>query len=339
MREREIGAYLVFDRKDQYYLTGFTGEDGATLITNSRVTLLTDGRFDETADIEAPWARKIVRKQRGADSYVKAIAATRVKTVGFDPNHLTVYLYSELSKRLKPARFKAASGLVTDLRLRKDAGEIAAIRRAILVAQDAFLATRPNIRAGVTEAEVAAQLVYEMAKRGASEPAFGPIVASGANSSLPHYEPRDVKIRSDSIVLIDWGARVDWHISDLTRIVPIGSIPRKLERVYQVVREAHDLAIAATRPGITAGALDAVAREHIRSAGFGDRFSHSLGHGIGLDVHEGPGLRVGADVKLEPGMVVTIEPGVYLPGIGGVRLEDDVLITPEGSETLSSLPL
>ncbi|MCA9243523.1 MAG: aminopeptidase P family protein [Phycisphaerales bacterium] len=339
MRERDLGAYVVLDRKDQYYLTGFTGEDGAVLITSSRVTLLTDGRFDETADIETPWAKKVVRKQRGADSYVKAIAATRVKVVGFDPNHMNVLTFSELKKRLKPIDLKAASGLVTELRLRKDASEIAAIRKAIKVAEDAFVATRRYIRAGATEAEVAARLVFEMTSRGASGPAFGPIVAAGANSSLPHYEPRNVKIRNNSIVLIDWGARVDWHISDLTRVVAIGSIPRKMERVYQVVREAHDRAVAAARPGIAAGELDAVARDHIRSAGFGDRFSHSLGHGIGLDVHEGPGLRVGATVKLEPGMVVTIEPGVYLPGVGGVRLENDVLITREGAESLSSLPL
>lgn len=173
---------------------------------------------------------------------------------------------------------------------------------------------------------------------GAQEVAFRPIVASGPNASLPHYEPGMAAITRGVGVLIDWGARVDGYVSDLTRVLWPGSIPPQWVKAYEVVRAAHAKAIAAIRPGVRASAVDRAARRHIDETGFKGRFTHSVGHGIGLQVHESPGLRRKATERLQPGMVVTIEPGVYLPGEGGIRIEDDVLVTATGCEVLSSLP-
>lgn len=337
MGGRRLDAYLVFDRMDQIWLTGFTGENGGVLVTRRQVVLLTDGRFAETADLEAPFARKVLRKKRGPEATARELKRCRAARVGFDPSHMDVKTFGELRKLARPAKLEPVSGLITAMRQIKDAGEIAAIRRAIRVAENAFARVQKWLKPGRTEREVAARLVYEMQRLGAQGASFEPIVAYGATSSLPHYEPSDRVIAADAGVLVDWGARVDWYVSDLTRMLWPGSIPRRFATVYRIVKEAQERAIAVIAPGIKAGAVDRVAREHIRKSGYGKQFTHSLGHGFGLDVHERPGLRKKSDERLEPGMVVTVEPGIYLPGVGGIRIEDDVLVTETGHEVLSSL--
>lgn len=336
---RKLDAFLVLNRYDQYWLTGFTGEDGGVLVTPNGVTLITDGRFSETADTEAPWARKVLRVARGPDSFAKVLKRAKTPRVGFEPEHMSVNLFAELSKLIRPLKLHSAGGIISTLRRAKHGAEMAAIRKAVHIAQDAFNAVRREIRPGVTEAHIAARLSFEMKSRGAQGDAFAPIVAAGPRSSLPHYEPADLPIQRGEVVLIDWGARADWYVSDLTRVVLPTSIPPKLAKVYDAVRQAHDAAIEAIRPGVSAAAIDRVARNLIRRAGFDKEFSHALGHGIGLNVHESPRLGKKSKDVLAPGMVVTIEPGIYLPGVGGVRLEDDVLVTESGYEVLSSLPL
>lgn len=339
LAERGLDGYLVHDRREQYWLTGFTGEDGATLVTPRAVMLLTDGRFDEAADREAPWARKVIRKARGPESIIKELRKARLKKVGFDPDHVSVQLYGALRKLAKPIELVASAGVITPLRATKDRHELDAIRVAIRIAEQAFKRFMKTIRLGQTEREMKARLEYEMARLGATEPAFGTIVAIGENGSLPHYEPADRKLGAGEAILVDWGARADWYVSDLTRVLLPGTVPPRLREIFEIVRKSHDAAIAAVRPGIKAGELDQVSRAVIRKAGYGDAFKHSLGHGIGLEVHEAPGLRMKAEAVLTPGMVITIEPGIYLPGFGGVRLEDDVLVTENGHEVLTSLPL
>jgi Xaa-Pro aminopeptidase len=339
LERRRLDGYLIFNRQDQFWLTGFTGEDGAVLVTARAVVLLTDGRFGLTAQLEAPWARAVLRKRRTPDVTAGVIRRQHLSRVGFDPAHLDVGTYAALQRALRPVRLLSASGVISAMRRCKTAGEVAAIRRAIAVAQEAFEAVRGELRVGLSEAEIAARLVYEMQTRGAEGPAFPPIVAAGATAALPHYTPGSRRLKRDEVLLLDWGARVDWYVSDLTRVVCLGTMPAQLKKAYAAVREAHDRAIAAVRPGVRAAAVDRVARDVIRRARFGERFNHSLGHGIGLNVHEAPRLsQVSKDV-LELGMIITIEPGVYLPGVGGVRLEDDVIVTPGGCEVLSSLPL
>lgn len=337
--KHKLDAYLVWNRNDQYWLTCFTGEDGGVLVTNASVTLITDGRFGQNADEEAPWAKKVLRVKRGPESVAKVLKASKARRIGFDPNHVSVALYTALSKLLRPAKLVGIPRLVGEMRQVKSVEEVTAIREAIRIAQEAFTTVRPEIRFGRSELDIAAKLTYEMNRLGARESAFSPIVAAGPNAALPHYASGKREIGRDDFVLIDWGARPGWYVSDLTRMVPTGSIPPELRKAYEVVREAHDAAISALRPRAKAADIDRVARKVITKAGLGDRFTHALGHGIGLDVHEAPRLGRGSEDVLVPGMVVTIEPGVYLPGIGGVRIESDVLITDSGCEVLSSLPV
>lgn len=338
IRELKLDGYLVNNRMDQYWLTGFTGEDGGVLVTEKHVVLLTDGRFDQTADIEAPYARKVIRKDRGPKTTVREINKLRIAKLGFEPSDLNVRSYTDLRGLLKKTRLAAASGIISDMRVAKDAGEIEAIRRAIRIAEDGFRSLLTWVKPGMREREVAARLVYEMQSAGAQEAAFQPIVAVGANASLPHYEPGDAAVSDNECMLIDWGARRDWYVSDLTRVIWPGKVSSELAKVYNIVREAAEKAIEAIKPGMAASKVDKIARSHIENCGYGPQFNHSLGHGIGLNVHESPGLRRISKEKLRPGMVVTIEPGVYLRGVGGIRIEDDVLVTETGHEVLSSLP-
>lgn len=338
MTAQRIDAFLVVNRMDQYWLTGFTGEDGAVLVTPKQVVLLTDGRFDEAADREAPHCRKVIRKTRDAATNARVIRRYKPRRVGFEPAHLDVAAFVALTRALKPIKLVSTSGLIRNLRLTKDAVEVAAIRRAIQVAESAFTEMQGWLKPGMTEHEVAARLAFSMQAGGAQGPSFPTIVAAGANASLPHYEPGDTVIEANRGLLLDWGARVGWYVSDLTRMVWLGSIPTDLRKPFEVCRRAHDAAIAVIRAGVAAAAVDRAARTVITEAGLGARFTHALGHGIGLDVHESPRLGKKSKDKLVAGMVVTVEPGIYLPGVGGVRLESDVLVTATGCEVLSTLP-
>ena len=339
LTEQELDGFLVQSRMDQYWLTGFTGEDGYTLVTQRAVVLLTDGRFDENADREAPYARKVIRKKRTPDVTAAAIKKFRVKRLGFNPAHMTVSDHTDLKKHLRPTKLVPASDPITPERAIKDAGEVKRMRQSIAIAEKSFEKVRRWVKPGLTEKEIAAKLVYEMQRLGAQGETFPSIVASGPNSSLPHAVPGMRKLKKNELLLVDWGAHVDWYGSDLTRVIWLGSIPRRMRKVFDVVREAHDCAIDAVRPGITAHQLDHVARSVIQKAGYGKMFNHALGHGLGLVAHEVPRIGRGTQTVLEPGMVITIEPGIYLPGVGGVRLEDDILVTKSGHEVLSSLPV
>jgi Xaa-Pro aminopeptidase len=335
MARRRLDGYLIVNRMDQLWLTGFTGEDGLVLVTGKAVVLLTDGRFDEAADLQAPFAKKVLRKKRTPETNAKEILRHKLSRLGFDPGHLTVADHAGHKKHLGSTRLVPAEGVTLALRLCKDAGEVEAIRKSARVAEEAFRRLKP----GQTEREIAARLEYEMQMLGAQGASFPTIVAVGANASLPHYEPGNGVVSDHDPILIDWGARVGWYCSDLTRMVWRTTTPPQMAEINRIVKEAHDQAVAAVKPGLTAHAVDKVARDVIARAGYGERFNHALGHGLGLDVHEAP--RVGAGTKdvLKPGTVITIEPGVYVPGVGGVRIEDDVLVTETGHEVLTSLEI
>lgn len=339
LRRRDLDGYFVQSRMDQYWLTGFTGEDGYVVVTPRNVVLLTDGRFDEAADIEAPYAKKVLRKRRVPEVTGPEIAKAKAKKLGFNPAQMTVAEHKALSRHARPTKFVQTDDLITPLRAIKDTGEVKRIRAAINVAEKAFKKVLGWLKPGLTEREVAAKLVYEMQRLGAQGETFPSIVAFGPNSSLPHAVPGQRKLKKDEVLLFDWGAHVDWYGSDLTRVCWLGSIPARMRKIFDVVRAAHDSAIEAVRPGMTAHDLDAVARRVITKAGFGKLFNHALGHGLGLVAHEVPRVGMGTPTELQPGMVITIEPGVYLPGVGGIRLEDDVLVTRSGCEVLTTLPV
>ena len=337
MARSRLSAYLVTRHVDQLYLTGFSGEDGAVVVTPETVFIITDGRFAEQATRETPWARRIVRKKGINDELARLRKRLRWRRIGFQADHVTVAQASLLRKAVRPAGLVRAGPIVNDLRLAKDDEEIAAIRRAVRVAEEAFVATRRAIRIGMTERQIAARLEYEMIKRGAAGSAFPTIVAEGRNSSLPHARPGDRRVHEGSILLIDWGAVVGHYRSDLTRVLFVRRIPPRFRRMYSAVCEAQRRAILAVRAGVGPRAVDRAARSYLQSAGFGKAFVHATGHGLGLDVHEVPSLSRRTRAPLRAGMVVTVEPGVYVPGLGGVRIEDDVLVTQDGAEVLTTL--
>lgn len=337
MARRKLSAWLTTDPADQFYLTGFDGEDGAVLVTARNVHLITDSRFDQQADMQAPWAGKLVRTGGLTPAVASLIRRLRLERIGLEPGRITLEQFRGLGRQLRGRRLVSVSDVLDRLRICKDDYEIQRIRKAVAVAQQAFKLTRRWIRPGLTERQIAARLDYQMSCLGADGPSFPTIVAVGANAALPHARPGDKRVTARSAVLIDWGARVGMYCSDLTRVLFVGKIPPRLGRVYQVVLDAQVKAIRAIGHQVPAKEVDAAARQSIKAAGFGERFGHGLGHGLGLEVHEQPRVSWLSKAKLLCGMVFTVEPGVYLPGVGGVRIEDDVLVTQDGVEVLSTL--
>lgn len=337
LKAAKADGLLIKNEVDYFYLTSFTGADSAVLITPREVHVLTDGRFLEEIKYEVAWAKVWVRKGGLNEEIAKACAAIKLKRLAIQPEHVTLADQADIRKRAKGVRLISAPPILNPMRKLKDEGELAAMGRAIRVAEDGFRAMVETIRAGQTELEVAARLEYEMKRRGASGPAFNTICAEGPNAAMPHAVPGKRKIKKGSGILIDWGARVGGYNSDLTRVLFVGSIPPKMGEIYRVTLEAQQAAIAAIEPGRRMCDVDAVARKIIIDAGFGEQFTHGLGHGLGLEVHEAPSLSWRSKEELAAGMVVTVEPGIYLPGVGGVRIEDDVLVTPRGRRVLTHL--
>ncbi len=337
MKKHGIAAMLISKPMDAFYLIGFTGEDSAVLVLANDVHLISDGRFDECINQECPWTTRWMRKGLLNDEIAKVCKTLKLRSVAVQTDGLSLADYRTIDKLAKTTKLTDAPSILEDMRCLKDEHELKELQRAIKVAQQAFMAMRRSIRIGQTELELAARLEYEMKKRGSSQPSFPTICAEGPNSALPHAHPGSRKVKRGSAILFDWGARVGNYCSDLTRMVFVGSIPSKIDVVYDVVLEAQKRAIMAIKPGRRMCDIDTVARDYIVKAGYGEAFNHGLGHGLGLDVHESPSLSWRSDQKLRAGMVVTVEPGIYLPGVGGVRIEDDVLVTPDGYRVLSTL--
>lgn len=251
---------------------------------------------------------------------------------------MTVATRDRIAERLPKLAMGATSGMVEHLRQVKDKEELALIRRAARIAEKSFAVIRAGLRPEQTEKQIGDALEHQFRLFGGDGPAFAPIVAVGPRSALPHATPTDRCVGDGDIVLVDWGAQWRLYKSDLTRVLVTGKISTKLRRVYEVVFTAQARAIAAIRPGVPAADVDAAARSVIADAGFDRRFNHGIGHGFGLEIHESPRMAAKNTATLKPGMVVTVEPGVYLPGWGGVRIEDDILVTRDGREVLTSLP-
>ena len=337
----KVDALLISRPEDVSYLSGFSGDDSLLLLAGSWVCLLTDGRFGEQAGRESGEIDVHVRKAGMPEALAKLLKGRRVRRIGVQGGHMTVGQLDSFVKACPGKRFKPVADPVGSLRMVKDDAEVRAIRKAIAVGERAFkelLATGAGHWIGRSERDLAAELEYRMRLAGADGPAFGTILAAGAHGSNCHYRPDSTRVRANQPVLIDWGARVGGYCSDLTRVVFVGKIPPKLGEMYEVVRRAQAAAIGSIRPGRRGSAIDAVARKVIADAGYGEQFVHSLGHGLGRQVHEAPGLGRKVKSLLRAGMVVTVEPGIYVPGLGGIRIEDDVLVTPGGCRRLTSLP-
>ncbi|WP_165066692.1 M24 family metallopeptidase [Paludisphaera rhizosphaerae] len=342
LASQDVAALLVVDPSNVAYLTGFTGDSSYLLVgRDGRDMVLSDGRFTTQLEQECPGLEAYIRPN--VQPMTKAVAEIaeklRLPSLGFEASHLSVADFEAVKGELKSTSLAPTTGLVEKLRQIKDNEEVGLIREAVAIAQDAFLRLKRELKAGETEKEAADRLEAHMRALGATGTSFPSIVAVGVRAALPHARPTsETRIGDDDFVLIDWGACGRSYKSDLTRVVVTGNVTPKFEEVYGVVLEAQKRAVQAIRPGVKAQDVDAEARSYIEQAGFGRFFDHGLGHGIGMDVHEGPRLRRESPTILEPGMVVTVEPGIYLPEWGGVRIEDDVLVTPDGREVLSSLP-
>jgi Xaa-Pro aminopeptidase len=333
-------ALLVTHFTNVTYLTGFTGEDSYLLLAGKHAIVISDPRYTTQLEQECPGLELAIRPpgKSQLDATLAALGSARVKRLAIEADSMTVAFYSRLVEKAAKTQVAPSSGLVEQLRAVKDSEEIAEIERAARYAEKGFAILRATLRAERTEREVAHDLEHQMRLLGAKGCGFPPIVAVGDRAALPHARPTDRRIGDADFVLVDWGATAERYNSDLTRVLVTGKIAPKLERVYRVVLAAQQRAISAIRPGIAAKEVDAAARNFIADAGFGRNFGHGLGHGLGLDVHEAPRLAANSEQVLKAGMVVTVEPGIYLPGWGGVRIEDDVLVTKRGCEVLTDVP-
>jgi Xaa-Pro aminopeptidase len=335
-----LDGFLVTNPTNVRYLTGFTGEASYLLINEQKALFVSDGRFSEQLQEECPGISAYIRPpgQKLVPAVAQELKALGWTKVGCEAMHLTLAEFEVLKGELNTVTWKPTTEAVEQLRMVKDDTEIAAIRQAIQIAELAFsrflLFLRP------TDHELGLHHRMEMLLRdgGAEAGSFPAIIAAGPRSALPHAPPTPLSLQNQDVLLLDWGARANGYVSDLTRTCMLRKpFNPRLKDVYEAVLAAHESAVAALRPKVPAFTVDAAARKAIEDRGL-TPYSHGLGHGLGLDVHEAPQMRPGIDLLLAPGMVVTIEPGIYEPGLAGVRIEDDYLITADGCERLTTLP-
>ena len=340
-KTEKVDLFLVLSETNVRYLTGFTGEASVLLVSKDRTLLVSDGRFATQLEQECPGLPVHIRPvgQLLYDALGEVVDQFGARRVGYEPSSLTMSHFETLKARAPTVEWASVAGRVEALRSVKDRSEIDAIRQAVDQAERAFAMLRAGLRLEDSEKDAADALEHYLRLCGATSAAFAPIVAVGSRAALPHARPLPGPRMGDSdFVLVDWGASAEGYKSDLTRVMVTGKVTPKFERVYRTVLAAQERGIAALRPGVTAGEVDAAARSVIEEAGYGRYFNHGLGHGLGLEIHENPFFRKDNDAVLKAGMVVTIEPGIYLPDWGGVRIEDDVLITPDGPEVLTRVP-
>lgn len=335
----KVDALVVTRPEDIAYLTHAHIEDSWVVVRRSGVWILSDSRFAEDISRDAPQARTIMRKTEPLPQLVmRACNRGQCRAIGFDRTELAVSTHADLRRALgRDKKLVSVSNPCRELRLNKDPREVRCISRALRIAERGFEAFRETIAPGMTERECRAELEYQVGRAGADGMAFPSIVAVDKASSRPHAKPGNARVGPESAILVDWGAVVGGYNCDLTRMLFLHSIKSRWQAIYQVVLEAQTRAIQEIRPGVRSGDIDAVARDFIVSKGYGKAFGHGLGHGLGLDIHEEPRLSPRCKTVLTPGMIVTVEPGVYLPGFGGVRIEDDVLVTESGHRILSRI--
>jgi len=336
MKAQGISALLVTRLENIRYLTGFTGSAGALLVASGKPCLVTDFRYHVQAGIEVEGIRILIQKKDLVSDIVDEVQRLKIKKLWFDEAALTVQTFNKLRK--KGLSLKAHKDLVGTLRSRKDEKELSSIRLAIRRAEESFQELKPYIKPGITEREISLRLEYLIREKGSRKGAFEFIVASGSHSAMPHAGVTNRRIRQGDLVTIDFGAEADGYYSDMTRTVCVGKPLPRHRQLYELVLQAQAAAIQKAGPGISCKAVDQAAREVIRNAGHAEHFGHGTGHGIGLMVHESPSVSFRSDDVLEQGMVCTIEPGIYVPGFGGVRIEDMILVTETGTKRLTTLP-
>jgi len=336
VRKQGLGSLLVTSPVNRFYLSGFTGEAGILLVEPGRATLITDGRFTTQAAQEAPRVPVVLQKDGLYRTCGELLGRRKLRNVGFGSDHLTVAQLLALQKAAgSGVRFQASPGLVESLRAAKNAGELAQMRKAAVLASEVVEAAIRLLKPGIREFEVAAEIEYQMRSRGASGPAFETIVAFGRRAALPHARPTAKRLKRGELVVLDLGAILGKYCSDITRTVFAGKAPAKVKAWYRAVQEAQAAATDKVAAGRTCGEVDAAARGVLAAHRLDRYFVHSTGHGLGLEVHEDPRVTKGQKTLLASGNVITIEPGVYVPGVGGIRIEDDVVVSNSGNEVLT----
>ncbi len=349
LSEKNFDTFMVLVEENRRYLSGFTGEDtgfdesaGALFITSTRLILATDSRYELQARQEAPNYELICYKKGLVNELSNILNTLKTKKLGFESKRLSHMQYNKITGQLLSDGLQVnlveTEDIVESLRIKKEDGEIKDIKKALFIAESAFTNfIANNIMPGMTEKEAAWEMEKGMRETGADSISFPIIVASGPNSALPHAIPKNRKIKKGEPILFDWGARINGYCSDISRTVVTGKPDETFLKVYETVLDAQNMAIDAIRPGISSRAVDKIARDYIEKMGFKGKFCHGLGHGTGLAIHEYPGLNPIKDTKLDKGMVFTIEPGIYIPGWGGVRLENMVVMRENRAEVLNSL--
>lgn len=327
-----LDALLVTRLVNVRYLTGFTGSAGSLLLTADDAVLVVDGRYDEQAGVEAPDLDRVVT--RGDEWLGEHVAGG---WLGLESHDLPWDRARSLAG-LVTAELVPAPWLVETIRQVKEPGELATIARACAITDDAFADLCTWVAPGLSEREVARRLVDAMTGLGADDRAFEPIVASGPHCARPHHRPTGRRLERGDLLMLDFGALVDGYHADMTRMVALGDPPEELVRVHAIVRDAQEAGLHAATDGAAVAAVDAACRTHIAEAGYGDAFVHGTGHGLGLEIHEEPIMREGAGGTLRAGMAVTVEPGVYLPRLGGVRIEDTIAVTDGSADVLTATP-
>jgi Xaa-Pro aminopeptidase len=341
LEQKNLPLLLVTNPRNIFYLTGFRGSSGVAALGSSEAVLWVDPRYTLQARSEARNVEVIEERGSLPKAIGRWLRKKRFKRVGFEDAQVTYNEYRVLENDSRgKIRFEPASGIVEGIRFVKDLGEIAQIRAACQVTVEAFAEVLPLIRPGVREADLAAEIEFRMRRKGAEGPAFDTIVASGDRGALPHARASGKLLGKSELVIFDLGAILNGYAADMTRTFYLGVQPgRRIKSLYKAVLEAQQRAVEGIRDGVEGGEVDAAARAVLSRRGLANYFTHSTGHGVGLDIHEKPRLGRNDKTRLQVGCVVTAEPGVYIEGLGGIRLEDTVLVGPNGPEVLTSAPM
>jgi Xaa-Pro aminopeptidase len=325
---------LVTSPENVRYLCGFSGTEGTLLVARGSGFFLTDGRYTTQARREVAGFQVITFKKKW-EQIGRLTARMNIKRLGYEARHVSVAMLQDLEKHAKRCEFVPVSAALDSLRARKDAGELRLMKQAARIAARSLAEVLPLIKPGLREVELAAELDYRMRCNGGQGSSFPAIVASGARSALPHAAPSDKRIRAGDLVTIDYGTLYEGYCSDETCTFVVGRATARQKKLYGLVKQAHDRAIDALAHGRSARDIDAVARDYLKDSGVGKHFTHGTGHGVGMAVHEFPSVSSASDALLERCMVVTIEPGLYIPGWGGIRIEDMLAVRTEGCEYIT----
>jgi Xaa-Pro aminopeptidase len=336
MSESGIDALWIESPFNRRYLTGFTGTAGYVLVTRDEAFFLTDFRYRDQAEEQVQDFDVVIHQ--GVAEKLSQILPSSVKKLGFEKQHLTFGLLEQYQAKVNQVEWVPVESWVEALRAVKDEAELDVMRQAAEIADQAFQHILNYLRPGISEREAAIELEFFMRKRGATAASFETIIASGPRSALPHGVAGLRVLQAGDLVTLDFGALFQGYCSDLTRTVALGEANQKQREIYAIVLEAQENGVSHIKAGMTCKQADALTRDIITEYGYGEYFGHGTGHGLGLEVHEGPALSFRSEEELKPGMVVTIEPGIYLPDFGGVRIEDDVLINDDGIEILTHSP-